>query len=64
MNKEILTEKLSKVSDFLTIEQLIESRESRNWKMFDKLSEIEKLIYRLEEIEIYMYSNNIDFTSI
>ncbi len=53
MNKELLTYKLIFISEQLTTEQIIFARRNRNWKKFDKLSEIHKLIVRLEELEYY-----------
>lgn len=53
MNKEILYHNLSMISEKLTIEQIIYARRNRNWEKFDKLSEVEKLLYRLEEFQIY-----------
>jgi hypothetical protein len=53
MNKEILYYNLSIISEKLTIEQIIYARRNRNWEKFDKLSEVEKLLYRLEEFQIY-----------
>lgn len=58
MNKDLLTYNLIKISDQLTTEQIIYSRENRNWSKFDRLDEIGKLRYRLEELEIY--SDDID----
>jgi hypothetical protein len=53
MNKQMLYEKLKIISDKLSIEQVMYARRNRNWEKFDKLSEVEKLLYRLEEFEIY-----------
>ncbi len=53
MNKEILYHNLAIISEKLTIEQIIYARRNRNWEKFDKLSEVEKLLYRLEEFQIY-----------
>jgi len=58
MNRDLLTYNLIKISDQLTTEQIIDSRENRNWSKFDRLDEIGKLRYRLEELEIY--SDDID----
>lgn len=49
----MLYEKLKIISDKLSIEQVMYARRNRNWEKFDKLSEVEKLLYRLEEFEIY-----------
>jgi hypothetical protein len=51
--KEILNSRLEKIMKQLTTEDILESRRSRNWETFDKLSEIEKLKWRLEELEIF-----------
>jgi len=53
MNKDLLYEKLRIISERLSIEQVMYARRNRNWQKFDKLSEVEKLLYRLEEFEIY-----------
>jgi hypothetical protein len=53
MNKEILHHNLMKISEKLSTKQLIYARRNRNWFKFDKLSEVEKLLHRLEELEIY-----------
>lgn len=53
MNRQYLQHKISVITEQLTIEQLMYARRNRNWEKFDKLNEIEKLIVRLEELEIY-----------
>lgn len=53
MNKDLLNEKLRIISEKLTTEQILYARRNRNWQKFDRLSEVEKLLYRLEEFEIY-----------
>jgi len=53
MNKEILYYNLKIISEKLTQEQIFYARRNRNWGKFDKLSEVEKLLYRLEEFQIY-----------
>jgi hypothetical protein len=53
MNKEILYYNLKMISERLTQEQIFYARRNRNWEKFDKLSEVEKLLYRLEEFQIY-----------
>jgi hypothetical protein len=53
MNKEILYYNLKMISEKLTQEQIFYARRNRNWEKFDKLSEVEKLLYRLEEFQIY-----------
>jgi len=51
--KDILNSRLLKIMEQLSTEDIFESRRSRNWEVFDKLSEIEKLKWRLEELEIF-----------
>jgi len=53
MNKDILNNKISLILEKLTTEQIIYARRNRNWEKFDRMSEVEKLLYRLEELEIY-----------
>ena len=53
MNKELLYYNLRIISEKLTIEQIFYARRNRDWEKFDKLSEVEKLLYRLEEFQIY-----------
>ena len=53
MNKDLLNYNLMKISERLTQEQIFYARRNRNWEKFDKLSEVEKLLYRLEEFQIY-----------
>lgn len=53
MNRELAYYKLALISEQLTIEQLIHARRHRNWEEFDRLTENEKLLVRLEELEIY-----------
>jgi hypothetical protein len=53
MNKELLYYNLKMISEKLTQQQIFYARRNRNWEKFDKLSEVEKLLYRLEEFQIY-----------
>ena len=53
MNKDILYHNLKLICEKLTIDQIFYARRNRNWEKFDKLSEVEKLLYRLEELQIY-----------
>ena len=53
MNKELLYYNLRIISEKLTQEQIFYARRNRDWEKFDKLSEVEKLLYRLEEFQIY-----------
>lgn len=41
------------ISQKLSIEQVMHARRNRDWEKFDRLSEVEKMLYRLEEFEIY-----------
>ena len=51
--KEILINRLRKIMEQLSTEDILEARKFRNWEEFDELSEIEKLKHRLEELEIF-----------
>lgn len=53
MNKDILNHKIGLILEKLTTEQIIYARRNRNWEKFDRMSEVDKLLYRLEELEIY-----------
>jgi hypothetical protein len=53
INRQLAYYKLDQISEQLTIEQIIHARRFRNWKKFDKMTEDEKLMTRLEEFEIY-----------
>ena len=53
MDKKILNMNLIKISAQLTTEQLIESREFRNWEEYDKMNEQERILCRLEELEMF-----------
>jgi hypothetical protein len=53
INRELAYYKLAQISEQLTQQQLIHARRFRNWEKFDKLTEDEKLMVRLEEFEIY-----------
>ena len=53
MNKDLLNHKLMMISQKLSIEQVMYARRNRDWEKFDRLSEVEKMLYRLEEFEIY-----------
>jgi hypothetical protein len=53
MNKELLNYNLMKISERLTQEQIFYARRNRNWKRFDELDEVGKLLHRLEEFQIY-----------
>ena len=53
MNKDLLHWNLIKIASQLSTEQLFEARENRNWETFDKLDEMGKLQWMLEEFEIF-----------
>lgn len=53
MNKELLVYNITLICEQLTTEQIIFARRFRNWKKFDKLDEVGKLITRLEELQYY-----------
>ena len=53
INRQLAYYKLAQIEEQLTIEQVIHARRFRNWRKFDKLSEDEKLMIRLEELEYY-----------
>lgn len=53
MNKDLLHWNLIKIASQLSTEQLFEARENRNWETFDKLDEMGKLQWMLEELEIF-----------
>jgi hypothetical protein len=53
INRQLAYYKLAQIEEQLTITQVIHARRFRNWRKFDKLTEDEKLIVRLEEFEIY-----------
>lgn len=58
MNKQLLEYKICLISEQLTTQQIIFARRNRDWKKFDRLDEIGKLITRLEELEYF--SDDID----
>lgn len=51
INRQLAYYKLAQIMEQLTHEQLVHARRFRNWKKYDKLSEDEKLMIRLEELE-------------
>lgn len=53
MNKDLLIYNITLISEQLTTEQLIFARRNRNWKKFDRLDEIGKLMVRLEELQYF-----------
>lgn len=58
MNRQLAYYKLAQIMEQLTQQQIIHARRFRNWKKFDKSSEDEKIMIRLEEFEIY--SDDLD----
>jgi hypothetical protein len=49
------------ISERLTIDQIFHARRNRDWEKFDKLDEVSKLLWRLEEFQIYEdYLNDFD----
>jgi hypothetical protein len=61
MNKDLLNYNLIKISDQLTTKQIIYSRRNRNWYKFDRLDEVSKLRWRLEELQIYEDLIDMDY---
>jgi hypothetical protein len=61
MNKDLLNYNLIKISDQLTTKQIIYARRNRNWYKFDRLDEISKLRWRLEELQIYEDIIDMDY---
>lgn len=53
MNKDLLNYNLIKISDQLSQKQIFYARRKRNWYKFDRLDEVSKLRWRLEELQIY-----------
>ncbi len=53
MNKDLLVYNIILICEQLTTEQMLFARRNRNWKKFDKLTEDQKLLVRLEELECY-----------
>jgi hypothetical protein len=45
--------KLRLISEQLTPEQLMHARRFRDWNKFDRMTEVQKLQVRFEELEIY-----------
>lgn len=54
LNRQLAYYKLAMITEQLTQQQVIHARRFRNWEKFDKLTEDEKLLVRLEEFEIYI----------
>jgi len=53
MNKDILNYNLIKICEQLSTEQILNARRNRNWSKFDKMNDLSKLMFRLEELQIY-----------
>jgi hypothetical protein len=54
MNKDLLNYNLLVITEQLTTTQILHARRFRNWVKFDSLDEVTKLIFKLEELEIYV----------
>jgi len=61
MNKDLLNYNLIKISDQLSTKQILQSRKNRNWYKFDRLDEVSKLRWRLEELQIYEDLIDMDY---
>jgi len=53
MNKDILNYNLIKICEQLSTEQILNARRNRNWSKFDKMNDLSKLMFILEELQIY-----------
>lgn len=53
MNKDILNYNLIKICEQLSTEQILNARRNRNCGKFDKMNDLSKLMFRLEELQIY-----------
>jgi len=53
MNKDILNYNLIRICEQLSTEQILNARKNRNWSKFDKMNDLSKLMFRLEELQIY-----------
>jgi hypothetical protein len=53
MNKDLLNYNLIKISEKLTMQQIFYARRNRDWEKFDELDEAGKMLWRLEEFQIY-----------
>jgi len=51
--KDTLNQRLIAITYSLKTEQILKARENRNWDKYDKLDEVGKLQYQLEEFSIY-----------
>ncbi len=61
MNLEMAYYKLSIITEQLTTEQLIWARRFRDWEKFDKMTEVQKLQVRFEELEIFQDDIDPDY---
>jgi hypothetical protein len=61
VNRQMAYYKLAQIVEQLTQKQVIHARRFRNWKKFDKLTEDEKILIRLEEFEIYADDLNTEY---
>jgi hypothetical protein len=53
MNKELLIYNINFITEQLTTNQIIFARRFRDWRKFDKLDEVGKLLVRLEELQYF-----------
>ncbi len=63
INRDLAYYKLALITEQLTIQQVIFARRHRNWNRFDRLTEDEKLLVRLEELEIYKDDNDPEYVT-
>ena len=61
MNKDLLNYNLIKISDQLSTKKILYARRNRNWYKFDRLDEVSKLRWRLEELQIYEDIIDMDY---
>ena len=64
INRQFAYYKLAQITEQLTQKKILHARRFRNWRKFDKLTEDEKLIVRIEEFEIYADDLSSDYTPI
>ena len=54
MNKDEINYKLAIFMEQLTQEQIFYARRNRDWQKFDKLTDFQKLLFRLYEFEEFV----------
>lgn len=54
MNKDEINYKLAIFMEQLTQEQIFWARRNRDWQKFDKLTDFQKLLFRLYEFEEFV----------